>query len=605
MLCPKCGQENAADATVCVACGEALQADTAQEAEEVTPSEPTEPTPSERAPRPRRVLLYAGIAAVVILLAVVVCLLLLQPKSLYSLVPADSRGLIMIDVPRLWSATEETRQLSEVRTAMGDADRLFGLSLEKDVAPCIGEIGIVATEIGPREPKMAVLVRIRNWTQALRCAKRAQSKSGLKWSEDSYHGVSLMRGKSREQSYGPPETITTARLGAWFVVGVGDGVAEKVIDVAQGRAQSIQKDPAWSKALANLPAKPIALFGTDSQSLMFPGTLYGGPQVMSDLSKCMFVCALTEKPDELRLDMVNIPKSDRLRQVYKDLKSKTKGLSGKALSQLPDGTIAAMLFSNPGAYFDMAKQVFTESAEPSQRKYVDKSFQEMAPLEELLKRCTGEFGMAFTWKAGEGFGFTALGETESNGSSRQGARDIRSFVEHEIGQSVAESNGLFTLAMGEMRTGEFKVLPCWRTKDQWLAFSTHPDWLRGSTSKLSLSGEARGADSAMVADLSLLPSMLREVEATMPPSYTHPESRIPIDMLRDMDLEKANLVMWGSVDRDGASANSTFLLRGWNWRKGLKTIVQFASHYSRRVPVPEPFQPYPPGEPTPYAPTMP
>lgn len=579
MICPKCGKEYPDDVTACPSCEEELQAS--------VPA-PTEPVAaSGRTPR----RWGPFVACVAILIAVLVCVayyLFTKTAPLSAMLPEKSPLVIALDANWAWNAIEDVRKDPDAGKSIAEAEKEMGLSIDKDIMPWIGQIAIVPTEIGPMgPPKVAFFVQVSNWPKLLQSEKKLQQmtekSAGSKWTNYSYKGVTLSK---LEMGAGQP-AVAAGRVGGWFVVGMGADVVEKIIDVSQGRATSLAKNAAWSKALAKMPKKPVFWYGMDMAEYlaMFrklsPMSAMMPPSVM-EMSNSVAVIALTEKPDELRLDGFSVANSDKVRQMMKDLKGDMKPVSDKAFKQLPEGTVLALMMSSPGKLWEKYKAMLLDMSQtPEQRRQMEAGFKQGEAIEKALNRLTGQCALGLVWSDKTGFGLSLVGETDSSSNAQSASADVARFMT-EVGLRMEHKGDVYSIPSVAAHEEFFSGTPAWGSRSEWFVFATKPEWVRGGVmNSMAFPSELNGVDSGVVADFKFLDSVLAKAEKSVPAS-----GKEEMAVVRGMGMDKAKLLGWGSTDPNGEWSQSTMVLNNWEWRKAIKGVLMLGKETQRAMQVP-------------------
>ena len=579
MLCQQCGSELPDGAAACPSCG--TQTPGPGQEQQLgfasVPAGPREP--------PKH---HSAVLALCLFLALVVAAgawyhyFRLRPVPIVSLIPEGCPQVLVADASWFWDASKDLRRQPDVVRAFIQAERELGVSFEHDVAPWVGQVGEAMLDAQGGPQQFVLLIEVRDqkgFRQSIeRIRKAVESKTGGRWQSTSYSRVDITY-LDVPQTYGPTQRVATCVIGRWCVVGVGQGAVEKVIDAKQGRRPSLERSAAWSVLLGELPKKPIVWFAVDVASLqrMMRQAVAGAggppfPGSMSLFAQSIGAFVMSEESSGLRLDYVFVPTSDRLRALYRDLKVKAKGVTGKALTRLPEGTVAAFIFSNPGQWWNQMKAMALEFAPtPLMRDEFSRGLQRGKLLESAIGRCTGECGAAVVWRERTGLGFVALGETESEAGARSAAAELQRFAQQQ-GETVARDGAVFKLPKQAVHEEGFTGVPTWKADGRWVAFSTKPDWLSGKapTTKLELPPEAQGASFAAVGDLHFLPALLRQLEKQ---ARSRPD-RNGIAALRRMGLEKSDWAAWMTIEPQGNLVHAVIKLRSWDWRRAIKAPVQ-------------------------------
>jgi hypothetical protein len=198
------------------------------------------------------------------------------------------------------------------------------------------------------------------------------------------------------------------------------------------------------------------------------------------------------------------------------------------------------------------------------------SFNELQPLQEALDKCTGECALGLTWRDGVGFGLVMLGETKDAKNSQYAVNLLRR-VANRSGANVKEESGLVKLPDAKVEQKNVHILPCWGARNQWLTFSTNPGWLaNGAKCNMCMPGDVEDYQFAGVGNFEFLPSVLDWADESSPSSSTKNFT----DTIRRMEINKAEWVLWATINSDGSSAHSVMLLKNWSWRKALQSVMR-------------------------------
>lgn len=620
MKCPQCGNEFADDLHICPECGAEVSADAVGEEESSCSQNDKNTSESTSAIsqcachrqkesadeidtgkhcRCRRIGFAAGIILLLLVIAAIAYYVKKSaaPASLESLVPKDCAMVAAADAAWWWNTSEDVRLDPQVVREMKKAEKELGISFDKDVVPWMGQTGIVFLGMSGRDPQIAIIAEIKDKDAFARCAKQVQSfaerESGKKWIDFTYHGVKL-RKLSISIEYRPPTTFTSGVLPGWFILGIGSGAAEKVIDVTQGRVPSLKHNTEWVQAMSKLPSKRVAWLGCDGTRMTDimdeANNVMGIPssskwdsirhvrKKQNSSASSMFngfaVYVFSEKGNELRADAEVILRSEAARKLYQKLKKSSKPITGKSLAKLPEGTFAAILVSNPGPWLDVYKQTMLDSCQTQEMRFnAERFFLIMTPIENAIDTCTGECAAGLIWRKEKGFGLTIAGETAGKDIARNSALSIQALLQG-FGMPVKQDGNLSILPALKHDEENIHVLPCWGFDDKWLALSTHPDLITSSKkATLKLPSDAAGADMVAFGKFSFLPSMLNWAKENAGSA----RDREAIDLIRQLGLDKAEWAMWSKTDPQGTSVHTTAVLRNWEWRKALKTAMDFAA----------------------------
>jgi hypothetical protein len=544
------------------------------------------------------------ILALLIVVAAIIGVIYLRRSApvvpIETLIP-EAAGMVGVsDTNWWWNATAEIRESAEVRKAMEQSEKQFGISFEKDVVPWMGEMGVVSLGMASNGPQFAILGQVKDEAAFRRFVDKAQEtatrEGHVKWTEVDYHGVKLQQtefnGPPRRGSFGgsyPTKiNLEVGLLGRWFVVGVGEDSAEKIIDTWQHRAKSINQSPKWQTALAELrkmPGTRVGWLGYEGQSY-FESLMGGNPMAAKMVktpgaAKLTTVCALFEESNELKMEAVSVPNDDMARAIYTKF-AQSKPVAGKCLSELPDGTFTAVvsMVSWDKCIEFLKQMVLDMSSDAQMNSFVENMCMQVQPVLDALTSFTGESAVALTWKDGVGFGGVLIGETSGSEQAKATAGDLQSFAQM-IGAQVKVDKGLVKLPQAKRDSKNLNLMLCWGTKDQWLKFGSHPNWLtsKPSKTKLQIPAEAKDAVIVGIGDFSFLPLVLKWAKSECPTK----SGRDGVDVLNQLGLNKAQWAFWAQIDNETGAIRSTAVLRNWEWRKAVKPIMDFGTKQGKEM----------------------
>lgn len=588
MVCPQCGAACPDDATICTACGTAL---TPVIEEATAPATPESDVPSttevlpEMTPAapplksPKRWVVPTSISLCLVLLATMGYALVLRffppTAPISALIPEECPVFATADGPWWWQSTQDIRTSPKVKTALQDAEKEMGLSVDKDVMPWVGRVGIAVFDMERNEPQMIVFAEVRNRTEFLKHYPQLQKSmaKGTKtaWTEKKYKGVTI---RFARMDSGSTRVVSAGQVGGWLVVGIGENSIERAIDAWKGDTPSLQKNKAWVKAQGQLPKQQrlfIGMTGRGLLKLVGRNNPMAQTQLMTtDAANYQMATVMTDDADGLRFESISVANSDKLRARMKALAAKVKPVQGDIISQLPEGTVIAGILSNPNAWWELSKQGMIDSMQdPTRRMMMTQQMAMLKPFEEVLGTCTGEFGFSLQWRKQDGFGFALLGETESAANAKGAAEKLNAaLVAHKV--VAQKANGFYKIALPMPPSKNFKLMPCWTAKDAWLKFSSYPTWItkQPKSAPLQLPTEARGAMSVTLVNLQFLPDFLTQLE------QEHAGNPATFDKIRTLHLETLQLVAYSTMAEDGATSHSVCELKHWDWRKAVAALPE-------------------------------
>jgi len=517
-----------------------------------------------------------------------------RPVQLAEIVPKSCPLLVAADSQWWWKVVQDVRQEPSVRAAMREAEQKLGISFDRDLAAWAGQTAIVLMGMDMSGPRLVFYAQITDKNKFAQSEKRIldafSKESKTKWKDFSYGGVKLHRAEL-SIPYGPVIQITAGSIRDWAIVGIGAGTVEKVIDVWNGSSPSISTDPAWKQAMTILPDKPVLWLGVNGEEY-FRALSTGMPMALNTtgLAGYVVVASVSEKPDEIRMDGITVATSEKCQNLVKKIKGSSPTPTGKSLKHIPEGAIGTIVLSSPGLYWDAYKQAMTEMFGASPMKaQIEQGLQMIKPVEDAVKAMSGECAISVNYTQGLGFGAVLVGETASSATAHNTALSLQRFAQR-FAQKVDSAGGLYKLSMLKYDNPYFRALPCWIAKGEWLAFSTHPSWINGKVpaAGLQMPKEAQGSDSFGMGDFRFIEPLLAFIEKREKPTGVEQDV---IGLVRRLELDKATWVAWSKTEPDGKISRSTAILRGWEWRKALRTIIEFASEQekkakSRGVPTP-------------------
>jgi len=574
MPCPLCEDERRNGAAFCRQCGDAL---TAPAPETKTAETKTAETKTAERPAPRRRVWAVAAAA-----ALLLCLLggayawWSRSPPLEALLPADTVAVASVDTPWWWRTSASLRRQPQVREAIAEAEKESGLSLENDVAPWVGQVGVAALNSDPNHPQIVVCAQVRDYAAFARCLARLRSeatkgKNGAAWKEGSYRGVSV-QGTTTQSADGKGLTIQGGFVRGWIVVGIGDGAEEKALDAWSGRAPSLAASPVWKKALALLPPNPVFWSGADVGAAKYTGALASASAAWADkpYAQNIAVSALADKGDGLEMDVVNCPKTDAGRAFWRKVKGNAQPVTGAALARLPDTTAVAVLINDPGGWWERARTQAEESMSADQRAQFQQTLAQAGPLQDSVRHFSGQFGAGAQWQAGRGFGLVTTAEADGAAAPQKAASDLTAWVQKQ-GSPIRQDGALARLTKSEDYTPSrgYCLCPCWQPQDQWLSGASHPDWLHAPSGHpaLQFPAEAKEADFVALGNFRALPGVLHGQGSL---AGAGPDT---LPAVRRLALENAQWTAWLAMDQNGDWQRVTVSLQHWNWRAVLDDEV--------------------------------
>ncbi len=577
MSCPVCETERRDGAAFCRRCGEPL-----------TLPDPNVPAPNVSDPpaveakaarRPPRRRLWAALGAL-LLLGVLggAYAWWHQSPPLEALLPADTAAIVSVDTPWWWRTSASLRAQPPVREAIARAEKEAGLSFEDDVAPWVGQVAVAVLRADARRPQIVVCARVRDYAAFARCLSRLRSRAasqgkGGAWTDSSHDGVSL-QGTTTPTSDGPALTIKGGFVRGWIVVGIGDGAEEKALDAWTGRTPSLASNPAWKKALGRMPAAPVLWSGADTGALASSSPFASSEATRAWADKPyaqnITVSALSDKGEGLELDTIACPTTEAGRAFWRRLKGDSQPVTGAALARLPDSTGAALLVNDPSGWWARARALAEESLDADQRAQFERTLAQAGPLQDSLRRFTGQCGAGVSWQPGRGFGAVAAAEADGPDAPQKAAADLTGWVRRQ-GDPVRKDGGLFRLAKEETYSPSqgYSLCPCWEPGARWLSFGSDPDWLRAPSGHpaLQLPAGAQQADLVALGDFRALSALLDDQgRRASGDSDT-------LKAVRRLRLGDAQWTAWLAMDPDGGCQRVTFTLQGWKWRAALDGAV--------------------------------
>jgi hypothetical protein len=569
MICEKCGEMNAADVTVCSQCGETLGVEPIQ-------AYPVISAPVRRRGASRRI----GILVVLLLALATGGVRAYQyyfgTPALETVIPGGSMGYAAGDARWVWDATADVRAEPAVAKGIREMESKLGFTLEKDVMPWAGDVAFAMIDAKPGAMNGAIYIEVKDQRRFYNTVQRVRSetekRSTLPWASTAYKGIPIRR---TQVTAGMPasSTISTFWLRGWIVIGIGDRTAERVIDTWQKRTPSIGDSANWSKALNHLPQEVVSWGGVDGAAARRSLATANIPMGMSGNSDAITVFATTEKADGFRVDSYSLPTTEATAKYYKEIGAKVKPVSGELYVRLPDGTIATMMMTQPGQWLDIFKQAMKESAtDDSQRRMIDQGLAEMAGLESVLRRMSGDAGAAVAWQPTKGFGGVLVADMGDDSSALQGANELTAFAEKHNTQVTMTGNGTrFTLRVSETKEPQFRLSPTWEASGKYLTLATHPAWLEPGigADRLRLPAEAKGACMVMQGDFRLLEAIVASLAKSAKPA----DRNTAAGFARDTRLSGAKWVSWSRMNSDGTTAG-VGEITGWPWRDATKATVK-------------------------------
>ncbi len=111
-------------------------------------------------------------------------------------------------------------------------EKQLDLSIDEDVMPWIGQVGVAVLDTKPGDPSVAFLAQERDLCALTKCSKniiKAQTHEGsVKWKDTDYHGITI-RTTHVTAPYGgaPNMTISIATIRRWMIVGLARAIRSK------------------------------------------------------------------------------------------------------------------------------------------------------------------------------------------------------------------------------------------------------------------------------------------------------------------------------------------------------------------------------------------
>ena len=483
---------------------------------------------------------------------------------LSKVLPGDTAFVVTGDAGWWWGNFATVRAMPTVKTGLAGAEALLGMSLDKDLLPCIGQVGFGFLDLKDMSPNMLLVLEIRDQAAFAKVLPSLQSHiemlTGQKWTATSYAGVSLRYANFGE---GAP-SVAWGQYGGWLVIGVGQGTVRRGIDAWKGTAPALADNAAWMKSLAQLPAKPLVFFGMNGTAYAkFMKTLMATMPTMPGVTPTTFPTALydgliaagtlTESEKGLRIEAVGSVGPALLPQ-YQALKHGLIPIDGKALAQLPAGTFAALLLANPGKWVAMEQGMLQTTLDAGMMKQLADMLQispelqkQLTPALALLGNLSGQFGLAGTWTLDGGFGLVAVGETPTAEKASALTGLVTDLLKKVVPQyPVQVKDGVASLPVIPL-ADTLNLNACWTAQDVWFKCASDPRWLGGAAQPiLQLPAEAAGADTVFLADLGFLTPLLAQEEVRNGKSAW-------VDALRGMKLDKIQIAGYSTISDDGAS----------------------------------------------------
>lgn len=587
MICPQCGKDFADGIDRCPYCGADAKPVDASKLEEtlsecsaniIGASEPCccsaggEKAAKKRRPRSR---LKTAVALILILagIAAIGYYKFGGSLELEAMIPESCPMFVSSDASWWWEAAADVRVVPEVQEGMKQIEKELGLTFDKDLTPWMGEMAFAVLEVKPNRPKFAVIAEIRDRDAFKRCldrlTARAERDAGTKWKEIDYHGI-----KMRQLDIsGQVTPLTVAMIKGYVVCGIGPESAQTVVDVWQGRKPSIKNNAVWARAFDALPEDAVVRIAYDTEALMKNVSEADptGSVRVPESAKSLIVCAFTEGDGSLRMDAVSAAKSEEAKKVFREAKDKMGGIDGRSVKEVPNGAFAVMVMSNPGYMVDnLRKGLLDMVGNPQVRQMAEQSLMQVQPVFDAAHRCTGECAAALTYRDGDGFGAVIVSETKDKASSKASASELTSFIASN-GMKISQNAGLATFTDAKVDETNVHILPCLGARDKWLVFGSHPTWITGTVkTDLKLPADLDDVQLAGAGNFKFVPSVLKWAERE---GKNDPSSQEVVGFIRQLKLENATWTAWSKIDAEQGVGQSVIILRGWDWRQGLKSAM--------------------------------
>ncbi|MCS7224450.1 MAG: DUF3352 domain-containing protein [Armatimonadetes bacterium] len=570
MRCRHCGTENPEGSLLCQGCGAALTAD----------------PQGQRTKRalPPIVWLLAFFVVVVSVFAIVFSIWRSRRLILIDrLLPSEAPVFVIADGIRGLEIVREMTGGQFFANVLDELEKGTGISLEKDIAPWVGQVGVVALKSDQtNEDGVALVLEVRNWEEFQKCADKVKAKGTylIDWKEDIYQGVKIQRAVLEGDL-----PVGLGLLKTYAVVGVGKGAIEKVIDVWQGRKFSVRERKEWMIAKSQLPKKPLVTVVMDTKMVTqslgeeINGLGQRAPlsALFSEYAETISAIALTVEERSIGMKTISVAASDRLRRRWQEAAKNFAPVTGEIFNLLPDEAVGAIYFSSLAQWWRWARDSIRAMLPTAEEKRGwDEAVGEMKDLISVMERMTREMGVALLWGEKLGFGFLIMGQTSDEKAAAEAAQTLSRFVEEKTGDKVEMQDGVFFVPASQQVDPTFSVLLCWTARGQWLIVASHPEWLKEVTGERGkrLATPLRHTLFGLVAHFQWLPSLLKKIEKEREAQFFPPSERALISQLRQMKLEEAVLEAWMDLDPNGNWSAMTLQLRNWAWKDGLKAISE-------------------------------
>lgn len=478
------------------------------------------------------------------------------------LLPADTSVVVSADVNWWWQNLATVRAMPQVQGGISAAEQALGISFDKDLFPCVGQFGFGMIDMKGNMPHMLFMLEIRDQASFNKVfpslSTKIEALSTLKWMTTTHEGVSL--------TYADPSndgnTVAWGQYGGWLVIGIGGGTIRKSINAWKGTAPALADNADWTKAVAQLPARPVVFCGANGTQLadmltsVMPMMGAAGKPSTEQLKGLISMGAMSDGDNGLRFEGIDVY-GPAMRKTMQEVKQALLPVDDKALSQLPPGTFVALLASNPAKIKEYAlQQIANFSPTAEDKKKIDDFLKQAKPVLDLLENCTGQFAVAGSWSIDHGFGAATVLDTASADKAAGMVPALAAFLKATLPQLPVElKDGVASLPeIPEAQKADLHLKFCWTSKDSWFHLASAPELLNGGgQTTLTLPAEAKGASDVFLADMGFALPFLTQLEQKLGKNAW-------IDALLAMNLDKVQIVGYTTIADDGSTAHGAFTL---------------------------------------------
>jgi hypothetical protein len=526
--------------------------------------------PLSRVPFSRLGLLLLALLACAVLTSAQQAIPVAVSAPLSRMLPSSVPVVVSADVNWWWHNFATVRALPDAKAGLDLAEITLGISFDKDLLPCFGQLGfgLLVDDKPGATPHQLLLLEIRN-REAFNAilpglSTKLEALTGSKWLPTNADGVSLRYADPNHDG----NTVAWGQFGGWLVIGVGGGAIRESIEAWKGKIPALADNAAWAKSVAQLPNRPVLFGGVNGTPLV--GLLNSVTPMMgvkpmdsaemanqiAQLKGMISIAALTDADDGLRGESIECY-GPALQAIMANARKGFLPIDETALAQLPAGTFAACLTSNLAKMKESLLQTLAKTTLPAgSKKELNDFLQHNKAALDLLNHCTGAFGFAGAWTAEHGFGLAAISETPTPEKATGMVNALSAYLTATFPKlPISVQDGVASLPdIPGLEQAGWQLQICWTAKKAWFRAASNPTLLHSAgQTTLQLPPEAAGASDVFLADMGFLAPFLTQLKTTN-------EKNVWIDALLGMGLDKVQIVGYSTIAEDGSSAHSVCAL---------------------------------------------